>query len=62
MRVSRMTEEKYHKMLALTESMQNDAKKLPNGQIKEMTSMFADVLRDVVLAHKLEEVEEAGEV
>ena len=56
MRVSRLTEEKYHKMLALTESMQNDAKKLQNGEVREMVSTFADVLHDIVLAHKLENV------
>lgn len=62
MRVSRLTEEKYRKMLALTESMQDDAKKLYNAEASLMLSTIADVLRDMVLAHKLEEVEESGEV
>jgi hypothetical protein len=61
-RVSRMSEAKYQKLLSVVEALQNDARKIQDRQMHELTTMFADILYDVVLAHKFEEVEEAGEV
>jgi hypothetical protein len=58
MRVSRITEEKYEKLLAMYGALQVDALTFQDDHAKKLVSGFASVLIDILSTHKLEEPKE----
>jgi hypothetical protein len=57
-RISRMPEDKYVRQLSLIGALKADAEKLQDSQARELVSAFANLLLDVTVAHRLEDVYE----
>ena len=58
MRVSRITEEKYEKLLAMYGALQVDAVTFQDDHAKRLVSGFASLLLDLLSTHKREETPE----